>query len=198
MLADFITHNREEIVARYRTKSGDSSLRLPLDAGNEFTDLMMLDELLRALRFGSTQDTNDGDTIHHRDNDVLKQRMTVPPSAQYGDICQSITELALETNAEINVDEFVTLDRCADEATARAIADFVSERGQTAHATIGGASERLRVFQHEVQNLVDTAILSVGVLRTGKVGVEGSTGCLLHRTLIQLRSLADRIDGDAD
>ena len=55
-----------------------------------------------------------------------------------------------------------------------------------------GGSERLGLFAHELRNLVSTAIASFGVLRTGSVGITGSTGSVLHRTLIGLRSLIDR------
>ena len=103
----------------------------------------------------------------------------------------------MELNAPIHVTEFATLDRCFDEATARAVTEFAVESGQTAHV-VPSDSERLRVSQHELRKLVNTAILSFDVLRTGKVGLEGSTGSLLHRSLIELRTLLDRADGDAD
>ena len=38
----------------------------------------------------------------------------------YGDICQAITELALELKAPITVKEFHTLNRCLDTAIAEA------------------------------------------------------------------------------
>ena len=197
MLADFICGNREEIVTRYRAKAAVTSPRMPLDAEREYTASAFLDELVSALRFGSNPDTDDGSTVNHRDDDFLEERLIVPRAAQYGDICQSITELAMEMNAPIHVTEFATLDRCFDEATTCAVTEFVSERGQTAHV-VPSDSERLRVFQHELRKLVSTAILSFDVLRTGKVGLEGSTGSLLHRSLIELRTLLDRADGDAD
>jgi hypothetical protein len=63
-------------------------------------------------------------------------------------------------------------------------------------ARVAGGSEPLRVFQHEVRTLVDTGFLAFDALRTGTVGLDGSTGRLFYRTLIELRSLADRIDRD--
>ena len=39
---------------------------------------------------------------------------------------------------------------------------------------------------------MSTAIVSFGVLRTGNVGITGSTGSVLHRTRSALRSLIDR------
>jgi hypothetical protein len=42
----------------------------------------------------------------------------------YGDICQAITELALDRKAPITVKEFHTLNRCLDTAIAEAIAEY--------------------------------------------------------------------------
>lgn len=41
----------------------------------------------------------------------------------YGDICQAITELALEQDAPISVKEFHTLNRCLDVAIAEAVTE---------------------------------------------------------------------------
>ncbi|RZA15657.1 MAG: sensor histidine kinase, partial [Lysobacteraceae bacterium] len=38
----------------------------------------------------------------------------------YGDLCQSISDLAFETGAQIETDEFRTLNRCLDNAIASA------------------------------------------------------------------------------
>lgn len=38
----------------------------------------------------------------------------------YGDACQSVTEIAVETHAPIDADDFRTLNRCLDDAIADA------------------------------------------------------------------------------
>ncbi len=53
-------------------------------------------------------------------------------------------------------------------------------------------SERLGFLAHELRNLLNTAIIAFDVLRTGNVGVAGSTGTVLHRSLMGLRALIDR------
>jgi signal transduction histidine kinase len=53
-------------------------------------------------------------------------------------------------------------------------------------------SERLGFFAHELRNLINTAIVAFEVLKTGNVGVAGSTGTVLHRSLIGLRALIGR------
>ncbi|HLX24296.1 MAG TPA: hypothetical protein VKR38_13190 [Usitatibacter sp.] len=42
----------------------------------------------------------------------------------YGDLCQAITELAFERNAQIQVGEFHTLNRLLDNAIAAAVTEF--------------------------------------------------------------------------
>ena len=68
-------------------------------------------------------------------------------------------------------------------------------RGQTqsSHddATTEG-TERLGFFAHELRNLVNTAIPSYEVLKSGNVGIAGSTGAVLNRSLVGLRTLINR------
>jgi signal transduction histidine kinase len=59
-------------------------------------------------------------------------------------------------------------------------------------AAAARGTERLGFFAHELRNLVNTAIVSFEVLRTGNVGVTGSTGTVLYRSLVGLRALIGR------
>jgi len=52
-------------------------------------------------------------------------------------------------------------------------------------ATRGGTS-------HELRNLTDAAITAFEVLQTGNVGIGGSTGAVVHRSLLGIRVLVDR------
>ena len=54
-----------------------------------------------------------------------------------------------------------------------------------------GASA-LGFFAHELRNLINTAIIAFEVLKTGNVGVAGSTGTVLHRSLMGSRALIGR------
>src|SRR5690606_2234585 len=42
----------------------------------------------------------------------------------YGDVCQAVTEMAVEKKQSITADEFRTLNRCLDEAIADAVTAF--------------------------------------------------------------------------
>jgi hypothetical protein len=53
----------------------------------------------------------------------------------YGDICQAITELALEQKAPISVKEFHTLNRCLDAAIAEAVTEHARVTALARHGT---------------------------------------------------------------
>ena len=77
-----------------------------------------------------------------------------------------------------------------------------SGRMQTAAATESGRLqqetssreevERLGHLAHELRNKLNTALLSFEMLKSGSVGIGGSTGAVLGRSLIGLRDLIDR------
>ncbi|MEO8074746.1 MAG: HAMP domain-containing sensor histidine kinase [Acidobacteriota bacterium] len=111
----------------------------------------------------------------------------------YGDVCQSITELAAAQGTTIGTEEFRVLNQCLDDAIAGAVTEYGAGRTQSG---IDGESargtERLGFLAHELRNLVNTAILAFDVLQTGDVGVGGSTGTVLHRSLKALSELITR------
>ena len=108
----------------------------------------------------------------------------------YGDVCQAITELAVELNAPISTDDFRTLNRCLDDAIAGAVTEYGRERHQSGiDGESARGSERLGFFAHELRNLLNTAIMAFEVLKTGNVGVAGSTGTVLHRSLMASHAL---------
>jgi hypothetical protein len=110
-------------------------------------------------------------------HDLLLQEFTVSEVVHnYGDICQSVTDLAVELAAPISTTDFRTLNRCLDDAIAGAVTQFAREQD----ATREGQTYKLGI-------LTNAAIAAFEVLRSGKVGVGGSTGELVHRNLVALR-----------
>jgi hypothetical protein len=73
------------------------------------------------------------------------------------------------------------LNRCFQNAIAAAVTEF----GRAQDVTHAGESQ-------EVQILTEAAITAFEVLRTGNVGVGGSTGSVVHRSLLAIRALVDR------
>jgi len=99
----------------------------------------------------------------------------------------------METGAPIGTDDFRLLNACMDDAIAGAVTQYGRERNQ---ATIDGdsarESERLGFFAHELRNLIQTALIAFEVVKSGNVGVSGSTGTVLHRSLVGARDLIVR------
>jgi signal transduction histidine kinase len=194
MLQEFVTLERDEIIRRCREKVATRSAPLPTDAAIDHGVPVFLDQLVSALRLGLTSSPDIGRSAVQHGHDLLLQGFTMSQVVHgYGDICQAITELAMELNAPISTEDFRTLNRCLDDAIADAVTQYGREQNQTAlDGEAARGSERLGFFAHELRNLLNSAILAFEVLRTGNVGVAGSTGAVLHRSLIGLRSLVGR------
>ena len=194
MLHEFIAVNREEIIRRCRAKVATRSVPPPTEAEIDHGVPLFLDQLVEALRLGLTSSPEIGESAVQHGHDLLLQGFTVSQVVHdYGDVCQAITELAVEMNAPISTDDFRTLNRCLDDAIAGAVTEYGRERNQsTLDGETARGSERLGFFAHELRNLINTAIMAFEVLKTGNVGVAGSTGTVLHRSLMGSRALIGR------
>ncbi|MEP7208141.1 MAG: HAMP domain-containing sensor histidine kinase [Casimicrobiaceae bacterium] len=115
----------------------------------------------------------------------------------YGDLCQAITEVAAEYHAPIRVEEFRTLNRCLDNAIAEAVVEFGLQRERLAgESQLLSCNERIGTLAHELRNQLQTATLTLAVIKAGKVGLAGATGSALDRSLLAMRKLIDRALAD--
>ena len=147
----------------------------------------ILDQLIDVLQAHGSPTTSIRASAILHGHDLQLQGLTVGQVVHdYGDVCQSITELAMETNAPISAEDFRTLNRCLDDAIASAVTEFGRERGQSQEERETANLERLGFFTHELRNLTHTAMVAFDVLQTGNVGVGGSTGAVLRRSLVGL------------
>ena len=190
----FIAANREEIIARCRAKVATKSLPTPIEAEIDHGVPRFLDQLSDALHLGERSNPDIGRSAVQHGHDLLLQGFTVAQVVHaYGDICQSITELAVEADARISPADFRTLNRCLDEAIAGAVTEYGREQNQsTLDGEVARGSEQLGFLAHELRNLISVAIFAFEVLKTGNVGVAGSTGTVLHRSLMAMRALIGR------
>lgn len=193
MLDVFVEQNRTEIIRRCRAKVESRATPTPTPAELEFGVPRFLDQLVDALRQHSSPGSDIGRSAARHGRDLHLQGFTISQVVHdYGDICQSITELALDLQAPISVEDFRILNRCLDDA----IASAVTEYGRGNEAVVAAEStrddERLAFLAHEIRNLVGTASVAFEVLKTGNVGVGGSTGAVLQRSLTALRDLITR------
>jgi len=193
MLHEFVTANRDAIIARtgdrVQNRTWPPLSTCELDNGVP-AFLTQLSEILRC-EAGSTpfSPTAIGSTAARHGRDLLAMGVNVSQVVHnYGDICQVITELALEQNAPIDTGEFRTLNRCLDTAIAEAVTEHARLTAQT---TGTEEIERLGQVAHELRNLLNTEFLAFQTVKQGSVSINVSTGMVLGRSLIGLRDLID-------
>jgi hypothetical protein len=194
MLFEFIDANRDEIIHRCRSKVARRSIPLPTQAEINYGVPVFLDQLVDALKGRTSDSAEISATALQHGHSLLLRGFTVSQVVHdYGDVCQAITELAVEGDAPITADDFRTLNRCLDDAIASAVTEYGRARNaatvETEHAR---DNERLGFFVHELRNLTNTSMMALQVLRTGNVGIGGSTATVLHRSLLRTVALIDR------
>src|SRR6188472_4539413 len=129
MLHEFVAQNREEIIQRCRVKVAARPAPPPTPAELTYGIPRFLDQLVEMLKDpqGSTSEMDLSAASHGRQ--LRLQGFTVSQVVHdYGDVCQSIADLAMEQDAPISVDDFRTLNRCLDDAMASAVTEYGRER----------------------------------------------------------------------
>jgi hypothetical protein len=180
-LYEFIGEHRDELIGRCRAKVKKRTSPPPTEAEIDHGVPLFLNQLREELREGPSKSHAISNSAREHGRDLLLKGFSISQVVHdYGDVCQSITDLAVELGAPISTDDFRTLNRCLDDAIACAVTEFSDDEKVTRE----GAS-------HEVQTLLNTAITAFEVLRTGNVGVGGSTGGLVHRSLKAMRVALD-------
>jgi len=139
-----------------------------------------------------------GNAAARHGNELQQRGFTVEQVVHdYGDLCQAITELAIEQSARITADEFHTLNRCLDNAIASAVTEFVRQRDLTiSEERARATNERRGYFAHELRNLLGSAMLLLTAIKEGKAGFAGATAAALDRSMLGLRDLIDRTLGE--
>jgi len=205
MLHEFVTANREELIKRCKAKVArrfePAQVPPAIDHGvplflRQLANMLRTEQLSLAAadtvaskEIVSSSEIARAAAIHGAD--LLRQGFTIDQVVhEYGDVCQSVTELALEVDSRISTEEFRTLNRCLDDA----IADAVRSWGQSRQIMIDDRSvslqARLDAFESEHGRLVDVALRAFAAIKTGNVGVGGSTGALLFHSITELQRLA--------
>jgi signal transduction histidine kinase/CheY-like chemotaxis protein len=212
MLHEFLSGNRAELIERCRKKVAQRPAPGASDAKLEHGISFFLDQLVKTLRVEQTPEpmrsrkvsgpagggkpvlSEMGVTATRHGRELLQRGFTVDQVVHdYGDLCQAITDLALENDTSVSIDEFRTLNRCLDNAIADAVTEFSYQRDRLAEdKEVHAFNERLGFLAHELRDLIHTATLAVTAIKSGNVGIAGATGAVLDRSLIAMRSLVDR------
>jgi signal transduction histidine kinase len=211
VLQDFITTNRMVLIDRCRamgarrsepnTTKSELAHGIPIFLDQLINTLTIEqtppDPLVSRLRSGDSSGAAASElaataTLHGRD--LFERGFTLEQVVRdYGDVCQAVTNLAYETGAPIEVDEFRTFNRCLDNAIAAAVTAYAHRQAAAAaEDDFQAVNSRLGPFAHELRNYLHTATLAVRAIKAGSVGISGATGAVLDRSLLGMRNLIDR------
>jgi hypothetical protein len=105
----------------------------------------------------------------------------------YGDVCQAVTELAVQLDAPVTVAEFHTLNRCLDNAIASAVTTWTGDQETEASAAKGQQTSK----DERLRRLVGACLKLSELLRAGRVAPGGSTSGALAINLEKMRAILD-------
>jgi signal transduction histidine kinase len=209
MMSAFLSDNRVGLIERCRVKVGRRPGRQTTAEQLAHGIPIFLDQLERTLRAeeegedleslkisgeagGEASELSEmgvSATAHGRE--LLGLGFTIDQVVHdYGDLCQAITDLAVELEAPFGVPEFRTLNRCLDNAIAGAVAEFSMLRDADLARTQSDAfNERMGLLVHELRNALLTASLAVAALEQSQLSVSGATGGVLKRSIASMKRL---------
>lgn len=191
MLHTFIVQHRDAIIERTRQSVAMRAAPRPTDVEMVHGVPLFLDQLAARLRAGVEHDAGQiGASALLHGSELLATGFTIGQVVHdYGNICQAITELAGELAWPIRTEDFRTLNLCLDIAIAEAVTEYARQREET---IVGEGVEHLGCLAHELRNLLNTATLAFDAVRMGRVGISGSTGAILGRSLAGIRDIVNR------
>jgi len=202
MLREFIVSNGELIIERARQRVRKRMPGLSSEARLEHGIPIFLSQLSDALDEATSpgalhvvnadgnpqQRIDESAALHGRE--LLRNGFTIGQVVHgYGDVCQVVTELAVETNAAIGAADFHVFNLCLDDAIAGAVTAYGDQREADLTSE---STQRKGVLAHELRNQLHAAVLSFDVIQRGAVGLRGSTGAVHARSLAGLRTLVER------
>jgi signal transduction histidine kinase len=208
---EFLSNNRDELIARCKAKVALRSRRIASAEQLSKGVPLFLEQLIRTLHAETDGEEGQSESLRisgPSGGDTLAlSEIGVSASAHgktlldlgfpveqvvhaYGDLCQSITDLAVERDAPFSINEFRTLNRCLDNAIADAVAGFAGQRDAVIAAQSSvDENQRLGFLVHELRNYLHTATLGFSALEAGKLAIGGSTSGLVKRSLDSMATL---------
>jgi signal transduction histidine kinase len=208
VLHEFLTTNRPLLIERCRSMVDERSG--PRNSDREFAHgvPVFIDQLISILIVEQKTDHSDlaltakpiveanaaiTATALLHGHELHDQGFTLEQVVRdYGDLCQSVTDLAFKTATLIAVDEFRTFNRCLDNAIAGAVTEYARHGAVAREVVAETLNSRLAPLAHELRNHLHTATLVVAALKMGSVGILSATGAVLDRSLLGMHNLIDR------
>jgi hypothetical protein len=207
MLHEFLTSNRTVLVDRCRIMVGSRSD--PKATEDELVHGIptFLDQLIETLTLEQISEPRDkslsvrnargevasdvGATAALHGRDLFLKGFTIEQVVRdYGDVCQAVTNLAVEIGASISVDEFRTFNRCLDNAIAGAVTEYAKHTPASNDDSLRTAP--LAPLARELRSHLNTAILAVTAMKAGSVGTGGATAAVLDQSLTAMRDIIEK------
>jgi hypothetical protein len=206
MLHELVASNRDELISRCKTKVAKRFAPEKAPPGVDHGVPLFLQQLVDTLRFEqgtmvreasgpvrAPSPSNIGRAAALHGADMLRRGYTLDQVVHdYGDVCQAVTDMAVEQDAVVSADEFRTLNRCLDNAIADAVTAFARDSQAMVNEHAEAMGDRLTVFSHDHARLLDLAIQSFAAIQTGSIGATGATGMAHRSNLIALRILVQQ------
>jgi len=211
MMYEFLAENRGELIERCRMKVAERPAPKATAEELDHGITLFLDQIIKTLKAEEESRPAESNRLSgpasgidaalsemgvaakEHGRELLQHGFTIEQVVHdYGDLCQSVTDLAVEVKAPISNDEFRTLNRCLDNAIAVAASEFNAQRDNIFADKDARANERLGFFAHELRNELNSATLALTAIKAGSVGLTGATAAVLDRSLVALRRLIDR------
>jgi hypothetical protein len=189
MLDQFIVANYTDIATRCRAKVAERTDPPPAGVEADHVVPMFLDQLLDELRHGPSANIAITTTATQHGHDMRLQGYTVSEVVHhYGDVCQAITELAVERRSDIPADDFRSLNRCLDDAIAGAVTEYGRERDRSRPEE--GTDEAVT---RDLLRAIGISKAAFKAIQSGKVGATGSAGTVLSMGLDTAHDLVKRL-----
>jgi hypothetical protein len=209
MLHEFLTSNRTALIDRCRATVASRSD--PKATEDELVHGIptFLDQLIETLTIEQSSEPEDtsltvrnvrgevasnvGTTAALHGRDLFLKGFTIEQVVRdYGDVCQAVTNLAVETGAPISVDEFRTFNRCLDNAIAGAVTEYARHTPASNEGSFRTSNSGLRPLARELRDHLHTAKLAVSAIKTGTVSIGGTTASVLDHSLLAMGDLIER------
>jgi signal transduction histidine kinase len=204
MLHEFIADHRVEITSRASSLSRARDPRLHAESPTAEVS-SFLAEVAVTLRHERSQPGDDARTIGldtsgitttaaRNGAQMLRAGHPIVEVVQtYGDVCQAVTSLAAEAAVQISAADFCVFNRCLDDAIGKAVSEhtrITEEKRDVAEL------HRLGFVAHELRDQLQTARLSVEIMKSSGQPIEGVAGQLLGTALDNLGKLIERTLSD--
>ena len=175
MLAEFITTNRAGIIARCQEKAHARLVAAHSNVPLDNCVPTFLDQLVAELqRDTPVRNVAIIQSAVQHGHDLLAQGFTVSQVVyEYGDICQAVTELAVEGDAQVSTDDFRRLNRCLDNAIAGAVTEYGRARDDTINRYADAEDQRRITLTTDLHRAIHMAKVALDVVKTGSVGISG-------------------------